>query len=260
MRTKLIAGNWKMNKDIHESATLVEQLRSQAILGQGDSLPVTVLICPPLTSLVIAKMMIKDAPIKLGAQNMSQHEEGAYTGEVSAKMLKSIGCEYVVLGHSERRQYFKESNELINAKAKQALKHELTPIICVGETLEEREAGVTEEIIKTQVKGVLSEMTSDQVEKVVIAYEPVWAIGTGKTATTAQANDVHKFIRKLIGQLYSWAVAEKIIIQYGGSMNDKNAAELLSQSDIDGGLIGGASLKADAFAMIITAGVNTMKG
>ncbi len=260
MRTKLIAGNWKMNKDIHESATLVEQLKSQTILEQGENLAVKVIICPPFTSLVIAKMMIKDAPIKLGAQNMSQHEEGAYTGEVSAKMLKSIGCEYVILGHSERRQYFKESNELINTKAKQALKNELTPIICVGETLEEREAGVTEEIIKTQIKGVLNEMTSDQVGKVIIAYEPVWAIGTGKTATTEQANQVHKFIRKLVGQLYSWAVAEKLIIQYGGSMNDKNALELLSQSDIDGGLIGGASLKADAFAAIITAAVNAMKG
>lgn len=249
-----------MNKDIHETATLVEQLKNSITPTiQNSNTPVDILICPPFTSLVIAKMMIKEVPLKLGAQNMSQHEEGAYTGEVSAKMLKSIGCDYVILGHSERRQYFKETNELINAKSKQALKHGLTPIICVGETLEEREAGVTEDIIKTQVKGVLSEMTSDEVAKCVIAYEPVWAIGTGKTATPEQANQVHQFIRKLVGQLYSWTVAEKLIIQYGGSMNDKNAAELLSQSDIDGGLIGGASLKADAFAAIVLAGMEVAK-
>lgn len=260
MRKKLIAGNWKMNKDIHETAVLVDALKTQLFNYSQSQLLIDVLICPPFTSLVVAKTLTKDCPIIVGAQNMSQQEEGAYTGEVSAKMLTAIGCEYVILGHSERRQYFKESNELINAKAKQALKHGLTPIICVGETLEEREAGVTEEIIKTQVKGVLQELSSEQVEKVVIAYEPVWAIGTGKTATTEQANQVHKFIRKLVGQLYSWAVADKLIIQYGGSMNDKNAFELLSQSDIDGGLIGGASLKADAFMTIIQAGERAMKG
>ncbi|MBI5217287.1 MAG: triose-phosphate isomerase [Ignavibacteriae bacterium] len=258
MRKKLIAGNWKMNKDIHETATLVDALKSQ-LLNYSTTQLLDVLICPPFTSLVIASTLVKDSQIKLGAQNMSQHEEGAYTGEVSAKMLKSVGCEYVILGHSERRQYFKETNELINAKAKQALKHGLTPILCVGETLEEREAGVTEDIIKTQVKGVLQELTSEQVENVVIAYEPVWAIGTGKTATTEQANQVHKFIRKLVGQLYSWTVAGKLLIQYGGSMNDKNAAELLSQSDIDGGLIGGASLKADAFTTIVKAGMEVGK-
>ncbi len=260
MRTKLIAGNWKMNKDIHETALLVEDLKTKLSPYGSEQLPVEILICPPFTSLVIAKMMIKESPIVLGAQNMSQYEDGAYTGEVSGKMLKSIGCLYVILGHSERRQYFKESNELINAKAKQALKQDLTPIICVGETLEEREAGVTEDIIKTQVKGVLQDLTADQVAKVVIAYEPVWAIGTGKNATPEQANQVHKFIRKLVGQMYTWAAAEKLIIQYGGSMNDKNAADLLTQSDIDGGLIGGASLKADVFGTIITAGINAMKG
>ncbi len=249
-----------MNKDIHETASLVEGLKNSINpLLQHSNTPIEVLVCPPFTSLVIASTLLKDTSLKLGAQNMSHHEDGAYTGEVSAKMLKSVGCEYVILGHSERRQYFKETNELINAKAKQAFKHGLTPILCVGETLEEREAGVTEDIIKTQVKGILHELTSEQVEKVVIAYEPVWAIGTGKTATTEQANQVHKFIRKLVGQLYSWTVAEKLIIQYGGSMNDKNAAELLSQSDIDGGLIGGASLKADAFATIVQAGMEVGK-
>jgi triosephosphate isomerase len=258
MRKKLIAGNWKMNKDIHETASLVDGLKNSINPLLQNSMT-EVLVCPPFTSLVIASTLLKEMPLKLGAQNMSQHDDGAYTGEISAKMLKSVGCEYVILGHSERRQYFKETNELINAKAKQALKNGLIPILCVGETLEEREAGVTEEIIKVQVKGVLNELTSEQIEKVVIAYEPVWAIGTGKTATPEQANQVHKFIRKLVGQLYSWTVAEKLIIQYGGSMNDKNAAELLSQSDIDGGLIGGASLKADAFTAIVKAGMEVGK-
>jgi triosephosphate isomerase len=252
MRTKLIAGNWKMNKDIHETAALVAELKDRM---KDFKKEVGVLICPPFTSLVVAKTLVKDSPIKLGAQNMSQHDDGAYTGEVSAKMLTAIGCEYVILGHSERRQYFKESDELVNAKVKKALKAGLTPVICVGETLEERESGVTDKIISTQVKGVLHELSTDEVQKVVIAYEPVWAIGTGRNATPEQANDVHKLIRKLVSQLYSWTIAEKLIIQYGGSMNAQNAASLLSQSDIDGGLIGGASLKSDAFMTIVQAGV-----
>jgi triosephosphate isomerase len=256
MRRKVIAGNWKMNKDIHETANLIVELmdRMKDFKNQVD-----VVICPPYTSLVVAKSLVKDSPIKLGAQNMSQYDDGAYTGEISATMLTAIGCQYVILGHSERRQYFKETDDLINSKLRKALSIGLTPIACIGETLEEREAGVTDKVITTQIKGVLRELSSSEVEKIIIAYEPVWAIGTGKNATPEQANQVHKLIRKLIGQLYSWSLAEKILVQYGGSMNAQNAALLLSQSDIDGGLIGGASLKSDAFISIIQAGVESSK-
>jgi triosephosphate isomerase len=256
MRRKVIAGNWKMNKDIHETANLIAELRERL---KDFNNQVDVVICPPYTSLVVAKSLIKDSPIKLGAQNMSQYDDGAYTGEISATILTAIGCRYVILGHSERRQYFKETDDLINSKLRKALSIGLTPIACIGETLEEREAGVTDKVITTQIKGVLRELSSSEVEKIIIAYEPVWAIGTGKNATPEQANQVHKLIRKLIGQLYSWSLAEKILIQYGGSMNAQNAASLLSQSDIDGGLIGGASLKSDAFISIIQAGVESSK-
>jgi len=254
MRKKLIAGNWKMNKDFHETAVLVNELKERLKDFKNE---VGVVICPPYTSLIVAKTLLSGTAMKLGAQNMLQHDEGAYTGEISAKMLRAIGCDYVVLGHSERRQYFGETNELVNAKIKQALKSELTPIVCIGETLQEREAGITDKIITTQIKGVLHELASAEVEKCAIAYEPVWAIGTGKTATTDQANQVHKLIRKLIGQMYSWSLAEQLVIQYGGSVNDKNALELLSQSDIDGALVGGASLKSDSFVKIIQAGVES---
>ncbi len=256
MRKKLIAGNWKMNKDFHETAVLVNELKERLKDFKKEA---GIIICPPFTSLIVAKSLINDSAMKLGAQNMSQHDEGAYTGEIAAKMLRTIGCDYVILGHSERRQFFGETNELVNVKVKQALKNSLTPIVCVGETLEEREGGVTDRIITTQVKGVLNELTSEEVEKCVIAYEPVWAIGTGKTATPDQANQAHKLIRKLVGQLYSWAIAEKIVIQYGGSVNDKNAVELLSQTDIDGALVGGASLKSDAFVKIVQAAVESQK-
>lgn len=252
MRRKVIAGNWKMNKDIHETATLIHEL-TERMKDFHDE--VGVVICPPSTSLVIAKTLLKDSPVKLGAQNMSQHDDGAYTGEISARMLSVIGCGYVILGHSERRQYFHETNDVVNAKVKKALGAGLIPIICVGETLAERESGITDSIITTQVQEVLRELDSAAIEKVIIAYEPVWAIGTGKNATPDQANQVHKLIRKIVSQLSSWALAERLIIQYGGSMNAQNASTLLSQSDIDGGLIGGASLKSDAFMSIIQAGV-----
>src|ERR1041385_1330150 len=255
MRRKLIAGNWKMNKDIHETATLINELKERLKDFRNE---VGIVLCPAFTSLVVANSLIKETPMKLGAQNMSQNDNGAFTGEVSAKMLAAVGCEYVILRHSERRQYFKETNDLINAKVKQALKARLTPIICIGETLEERESGVTDKIITTQVKGVLHELSSAEVEKCVIAYEPVWAIGTGKNATPDQANQVHKLIRKLVGQMYSWTIAEKLVIQYGGSMKAQNASDLLLQSDIDGGLIGGASLKTDSFMTIIQAGVESI--
>ena len=256
MRRKVIAGNWKMNKDIHETASFINELkvRMKDFRDEAD-----VVICPPLTSLVVVKSLVKDSLIKLGAQNISQYEDGAYTGEVSAKMLTAIGCEFVIIGHSERRQYFKETDDLINAKIKKALNAKLTPIVCIGETLEERESGITDKIITIQVKSVLNGLSSTEAEKCAIAYEPVWAIGTGKNATPEQANQVHKLIRKLISQMYSWVLAEKLIILYGGSMNIQNAFSLLSQSDIDGGLIGGASLKSDSFMTIIQASVESIK-
>ncbi len=247
MRKTIIAGNWKMYKTLEESVELINALKPLA-----SNLPsnVGVVVCPPFTSLAVATNLLKGSGIKLGAQNMSEHDEGAYTGEVSWKMLKSVGCEYVILGHSERRQYFNESNELINLKAKKALANGLKPIICVGEKLDEREKGITDMVISVQVKGVLAGISSDDMKGVIIAYEPVWAIGTGKTASPMQAQEVHLNIRKLIGQLYSWNIAEQVTIQYGGSVKPDNAAELLAQNDIDGALVGGACLKADSFASV----------
>jgi triosephosphate isomerase len=248
MRRTVIAGNWKMFKDLSESADLVNGLTSQL----GSPAPgVEIIICPPFTSLAVVSNLLKGSPIKLGAQNMSQHDEGAFTGEVSWKMLKSCGCDYVIVGHSERRQYFGETNEVINEKARKALAHGLGPIICVGEKLEEREQGITMQIVSAQVKSVLSGISSSDMDRVIIAYEPVWAIGTGKNATPIQAQEVHQNIRKLISQQYTWAVAERVVIQYGGSVKPENSRELLCQNDIDGALVGGACLKIDSFLSII---------
>ena len=248
MRNKVIAGNWKMNKDVFETADLINGLKKSIEKTNAE-----VIICPPFTSLVVAQQLLKGSTIKLGAQDVSVHDDGAYTGEISVKMLKSVGCEYVIVGHSERRQYFHESNDLINQKAKKVLASGMKSIICVGETLDEREKGITDKVITAQVKGVLAGLTQSELDRVIIAYEPVWAIGTGKTATTQQAEDVHQLIRKLVAQLYSWAVAEKLIIQYGGSVKPENAKELLNQADIDGALVGGACLKAESFSAIVGA-------
>ena len=237
-----------MNKTIDESIQLVNELKQKNFSGQT-----TVIVCPPYTSLAVVQQVVKGSSLKLGAQDVSVNNDGAYTGEISISMLKAIGCEYVIVGHSERRQYFKETNDLINQKAKKVLAAGLLPIICVGETLEEREQNITDQVITVQIKGVLAGLTSAEVEKTIIAYEPVWAIGTGKTATTQQAVEVHQLIRKLISQLYSWNVAERVAVQYGGSVKPENAKELLSQADIDGALVGGACLKTDAFAAIIQA-------
>ncbi len=257
MRRKIIAGNWKMNKTIPETADLVGVLKDR-LKGFGNE--VEIVICPPFVSLFTAGELVSNTPIRLGAQNISQFDDGAYTGEVSAKMLIACGCRYVIVGHSERRQYFNESDELINAKARKALSAGLIPIICVGETLDEREKGVTDRVITAQIRGVLQGIPAAELEKLVIAYEPVWAIGTGKNATPEQANDVHRLIRKLTGQSYSWASAEKLQILYGGSMNAQNAASLLSQPEIDGGLVGGASLKPESFISIIQAGIEASVG
>jgi len=250
MRNKIIAGNWKMNKDLNESAELINGLKSKlAALPKG----VKAIICPPFISLALAKELLKGSPIELGAQNMYPEDEGAFTAEVSPTMLKSAGCKYVILGHSERRQYFKETDEFINKKAKKAFSSGLIPIICVGETLQEREKNITNLVVTTQVTGCLQGIPASDVENSIIAYEPVWAIGTGKVATPQQAQDVHKLIRALLEKLYSAATAEKVVIQYGGSVKPDNAKELLHQPDIDGALVGGACLKADSFAAIVLA-------
>ena len=250
MLRKLIAGNWKMYKDLVESVELIETIKSRLTSLKPN---VTVALCPPFTSLSIASNLLKGSPLKLGAQNMSEHDDGALTGEVSWRMLRSVGCDYVILGHSERRQYFHETNEIVNRKVKKALAAGLYPIICVGEKLEERERGITDQIISTQIKAVLSGLSSAEMERVTMAYEPVWAIGTGKNATPLQAEEVHKLIRKLVAQQFSWALAERVTIQYGGSVKPENAADLLALDDIDGALIGGASLNAESFCSIVSA-------
>lgn len=248
MRKKVVAGNWKMNLNLSETIELISELKNS--LSELET-QTGVIVCPPFTSLETAKTLLKDSSIGLGAQNMHQADSGAFTGEVSADMLKSVGCEYVILGHSERRTIFKETDEQINEKIKKAISSDLKPIFCIGESLEERESGKTENVVETQIKNGLSGLSEPDLENLIIAYEPVWAIGTGKTASPEQAQEVHKFIRKLLTNLYSANLAENTVIQYGGSVKPDNATELFSQPDIDGGLIGGASLKADSFTAII---------
>jgi len=248
MRKKVIAGNWKMNNDISQTTALINGLKSILKSAKAD-----VIVCPPFTSLETAQRLLNGSFIKLGAQDVSFNNDGAYTGEISLSMLKTVGCSYVIVGHSERRQYHNETNELINKKAKKVLDGGLIPIICIGETLAEREKGITNQVLTTQTKGVLADLTPAEVEKSIIAYEPVWAIGTGKTATKEQAEEAHQVIRNVIAQLYSKETAEKVIIQYGGSVKPENAKELLSQPNIDGALVGGACLKADSFAAIVNA-------
>lgn len=253
MRKKLIAGNWKMNKTSFASKELLNEMvkgLNEDILSKVD-----VLVCPPFTSLAIASETLKGIKISIGAQNIHQKDEGAYTGEISAQMIKNLDCSYVILGHSERRQYFGETNHLINAKVKIALKNGLTPILCVGETLEERESNMHKKIVDEQVTLCLKDLSAEDLKNVVIAYEPVWAIGTGKTATPEQANEMHILIREALENLFGKETAGSTRILYGGSMNDKNSNELLSQPDIDGGLIGGASLKADSFIQIIKSAI-----
>jgi triosephosphate isomerase (TIM) len=250
MRKKVIAGNWKMNNDINGTVNLISEMKKEL---SGKNVNADVIVCPPFTNLETTFALVKDSSIKLGAQNMHFEENGAFTGEVSPSMLKSVGCEYVILGHSERRTIFGEGDQVINKKIKTAIKHGLKPIFCIGETLEEREKGVTFNIIETQVKNGLDGLNENDLVNLIIAYEPVWAIGTGKVATPQQAQDVHQFIRKLIVKMYSQNFASQLVIQYGGSVKADNAKELLSQPDIDGALVGGACLKADSFIKIIEA-------
>ncbi len=246
MRQTIIAGNWKMNGTIKETKTLLTGL----LEGNSDNKNAKVVVCPPYVALTTAGKMLDGSHIALGAQDMSEHESGAYTSEISAGMLLTVGVSFVILGHSERRQYHAETDRLVNAKAKAALKADLTPIICVGETLDQRESGQTEEVVGTQIEGTISGFSTEMLKKSVIAYEPVWAIGTGKTATPQMAQEVHRFIRDKLAEADKDA-AEMIPILYGGSVKPGNAADLLVQPDIDGALVGGASLKAEDFIGII---------
>lgn len=232
---------------VEEAKALVQSLKDLV----KDVTNVEIVVCPPFISLHAVKEMLAGSRIGLGAQNVYWEKSGAFTGEVSAPMLKSVGCTYVIIGHSERRTYFGETDETVNKRIFAALAEGLKPIVCIGETLEEREAGKTFEVIKRQVEGGLANLSVEQMATVVIAYEPVWAIGTGKTATPAQAQEVHAFIRKLLNDIFGQTTAEATRIQYGGSVKPDNAAELMAQPDIDGALVGGASLKADSFEKII---------
>ena len=247
-RRKIIAGNWKMNKTPSEAVELVNLLKD---LVKNDD--VDVVYCVPAIDIVPVVEATKGTNVAVGAENMYFEESGAFTGEISAAMLVDAGVKYVILGHSERRDYFKEDDVLLNKKVKKAFEAGITPILCCGESLEQRELGVTMDWIRLQIKSDLAGVTADQVKSMVIAYEPIWAIGTGKTATSDQAQEVCKGIRDLIAEIYDTDTAEAVRIQYGGSMNAANAAELLAKPDIDGGLIGGASLKAD-FGQVVNAG------
>ena len=247
MRKPIVAGNWKMNKTVADALKLVEGLKQQL----KDEQKVDVVLCPPFTALAAVGEAIKGTKLDLGAQNMHAEKSGAFTGEIAADMLRELGCHYVILGHSERRQYFKETDEIVNKKAKAALAAGLHPIVCVGELLAEREAGRTEAVVGAQIRGSLAGLSANDMLKTVIAYEPVWAIGTGKTASPAQAQEVHAFIRKVLKEMFDEPVARSVRIQYGGSVKASNAKELFHQPDIDGGLIGGASLEAQSFIDIV---------
>ncbi len=241
--------HWKMNKTSADASTLVQEIVAEV----GRVTDVDILVCPPFTSLESAGKLLEGSNVKLGAQNMHHEASGAYTGEISASMLRSTFATYVILGHSERRTYFAENDKFINQKVLAALKNQLKPVLCVGETLAERESGATLKVVQTQLEGALEGVSKEQSTSVVVAYEPVWAIGTGKVATTEQAQEVHAFIRSLLVKLFGDAIAQKVRILYGGSMKPSNAPELLAQKDIDGGLIGGASLESRSFVELVKA-------
>lgn len=246
MRRKVIAGNWKMNMLPNEAIKFIDELTPLVKDAEAE-----VILCVPYTDLFYALLTAQDTNIKIGAQNMHFEENGAYTGEISGKMLKSIGVEYVIIGHSERRAYFNETDETVNKKIKAAFKYELKPIVCVGETLEQRENGTAEKIITNQIEKAIEGLTNEQVENTIIAYEPIWAIGTGKTATSIDANNSIKSIRNKIKELYGQNTSDRVIIQYGGSVKSQISQELFNMSDIDGALVGGASLNADEFSRIV---------
>jgi len=247
MRRPIIAGNWKMYKTIKDGQELAVALKRELYKIEN----VDIVICPAYTLLAYLADDLEDSNIVIGAQDIYWQEEGAFTGEVSAAMLKDAGCQYVIVGHSERRQFFGDTNEAVNKKIKACLKHGLIPIICVGENLQERESENTFKVIQNHIQGSLAEISAQDIIKTVIAYEPVWAIGTGKTATADQAQEVHKYIRDLLRKMYGEEVAASVRIQYGGSVKPENITELISKPDVDGALVGGASLKADSFSAIV---------
>lgn len=246
MRRPLIAGNWKMHNNCAQSVELVSQL----IKSVPDS-EVDIVVAPPYTALSSVATVLKGSPIALSAQNIFWEESGAFTGEIAPAMLKDVGCTYVIIGHSERRQFFNETNETVNKRLKAALKASLIPILCIGETLTEREGEKTLAVIEEQITGGLLNVSPDEMEPVIVAYEPIWAIGTGETATPEQAQEVHRFIRELVARIFSKQIADGIRILYGGSVKPDNVDHLMAQTDIDGALVGGASLKADSFARLI---------
>ncbi|MBI3617421.1 MAG: triose-phosphate isomerase [Candidatus Omnitrophica bacterium] len=247
MRKPIIAGNWKLNNTTKQAVELVTLLKRDL----SDINEVEIVVCPVFTVLSVLADILMESNIGLGAQNIYWEDSGAFTGEVSASLLKEIGVQDVIIGHSERRQYFGETNQTVNKKIRAALRHGLTPIVCVGEVLQEREANKTSDVIRTQCKESLAGFSADEMKAMIVAYEPVWAIGTGKTATPVQAQEVHKFIRELLVKMHNEEVAETVRIQYGGSVKPENIAELMAQPDIDGALVGGASLKADSFVSIV---------
>ena len=246
-RIPLMTGNWKMNKTVEEAVDLVKQLKVTISRVKG----VEVAVAPPFTALYAVSKELKDSTIHLAAQNMFWEEKGAFTGEVSPLMLKEMGCAYVIIGHSERRQFFGETDETVNRRMKMVIAHGMKPIFCIGETLKEREENRTFSVVERQIEGGLKDIKENEVKNMVIAYEPVWAIGTGKTATPQQAEEVHRFIRQKLGKLTSRGVAEAMRIQYGGSVTPENIKGLMDQGDIDGALVGGASLKSDSFSRIV---------
>ncbi len=249
LKKLFIAGNWKMNKTASEAADMVSSLVDLLVGMESKAI---IAVCPPFTALDRVSCILENTGIELGAQNLSDKEPGAYTGEISAGMLLDLNVKYVIVGHSERRQYYGETDQLVNAKAHMALKSGLKPIVCIGETLQEREAGKTMDVIKSQFSGSLAGISAENILNTTIAYEPVWAIGTGKNATPEQAQEVHKFTRTLLKASYGQEIAEKVIIQYGGSVKASNSRELMGMPDIDGALVGGASLDAHGFAELIT--------
>lgn len=246
MRKPIIAGNWKMHKTIAEAVEFVNEIK-----GKVNNTDVEAVICAPFTLLKDLKEATKGTPIKIGAQNMHYADNGAFTGEISAPMLKELDIDYVVLGHSERRQYFNETNETVNKKVLKALEAGIDPILCIGETLEEREADKTKDVCKVQTEKALENVTVEDMKKVVIAYEPIWAIGTGKTATAEQANDVIAYVREVVKGLYGEEISEEVRIQYGGSVKPSNVSEIMNQTDIDGALVGGASLQPADFTELV---------
>jgi len=257
MRKTIIAGNWKMYKTIGEAIELANGLKRELFKLNGQE--IDIVLCPPFTALAEVAEVIFESNIHLGAQDAHWQDEGAFTGEVSAPMLKDIGCTFVIIGHSERRLYFGETNESVNKKIKAALKHNLTPIVCVGETLKEREGGKTFRVLDDHIQNGLKDISNEDILKLVIAYEPVWAIGTGKTATPEQAQEAQKYIRDLLRKMYNNESADIVRIQYGGSVKPENITELMKQPDVDGALVGGASLSIETFAQIVRKAAEVIK-